>query len=569
MVEEPLEPERAASLAKLQAKSKALPRPPPQPMPPPPPGARKASAAKAAAAKGSARTARSAKASSSGAEVVAKAKAKSSPAAPAAGSNKRKMPALRTMPSQLFKRGKVDKKVVRRATEMTREEWLQHQEGMDAKWPLPAYMNGQKGHNHYKDETYSIVTCWTANTRIRYRPHAKAPGSKSHLRYERYSQAKTVGEALEMGTYPSDWCWDYERGFLKVIGGTLRDEPLDITSVAEGELTPVDLAIHTWHKRELAKKYGVKVSDLSTGQGESATMRGERLLAQKAAKDALEAADKEGRGITDEEVLSTLKQWAFSKTAARQNVLPPGQECVLSDTLGLSAADCQQGSTTHLTAATRRYPQVAELIARWLTERMPDEARDFKFTSMHLNSNYAARMHRDEGNLGPCFIRAFGDFEGGELQYWPEDAGGALEFLPEDQREVLDVKEGLTLLNGNCAHAVEDFTGNRYSVVYFTTACHAQMSDDDRAKLQQMGFPTPAANEDAYKLLRPPQGYKGALGKSAGRETPGRGKRGLSWKFWPSSELKVKKKVGDKFKLKKEAAMAARRRLAPENKRGS
>eukprot|EP00971_Amphidinium_carterae_P157762 3126947-Amphidinium_carterae.1 len=54
---------------------------------------------------------------------------------------------------------------------------------MDAKWPLPDYMQGEKGHMQFKDETYSTVTRWTADTKIKYRPHAKSPGSACY--YER------------------------------------------------------------------------------------------------------------------------------------------------------------------------------------------------------------------------------------------------------------------------------------------------------------------------------------------------------------------------------------------------
>eukprot|EP00418_Pyrodinium_bahamense_P099847 CAMPEP_0179048352 /NCGR_PEP_ID=MMETSP0796-20121207/19666_1 /TAXON_ID=73915 /ORGANISM="Pyrodinium bahamense, Strain pbaha01" /LENGTH=343 /DNA_ID=CAMNT_0020744821 /DNA_START=92 /DNA_END=1119 /DNA_ORIENTATION=+ len=321
----------------------------------------------------------------------------------------------KVVPEFLLQRGLCDRAVVRSATRMTREEWLMHQKGMDKKWPLPDYMNGEKGHTCFKDETYSIVTCWTAETRIQYRPHAKAPGSKSHLRYEKYSRAMTVGEALELSSYPADWCWDYERGFIKVLGGFVRDEPLDCSDVAradEGHITAVDRAIHTWYKREMARKLGVKVSELSESQGwgESLAMRGQRLLAQKEAKERLEMADREGRRISDEEVLLTLKRWAFFRNPWRQNVMREGQEWVFSDTLGLLRD--RQGDI-HLTAPTRRYPQVAELIARWLTDRLPKEAEGFKFTSMNLNCNYAAAMHRDNGNFGPSFIRAFGSFSGG------------------------------------------------------------------------------------------------------------------------------------------------------------
>merc|ERR1719413_164106 len=117
---------------------------------------------------------------------------------------------------------------------------------MADKWPLPDYMGGVPGHTQYKDETYSLITRWTADTKIRYRPHAKAPGSKSHVRYEKYSKARTVKEALNLGSWPADWCWDYERGFIQVIG-PVRDEPLDISKVVdESTLTDVDWAIMRW-----------------------------------------------------------------------------------------------------------------------------------------------------------------------------------------------------------------------------------------------------------------------------------------------------------------------------------
>merc|ERR1719199_1765851 len=123
---------------------------------------------------------------------------------------------------------------------------------MDAKWPAPKYMESDpqgKAHNVYRDETYMQITRWTADTKIQYRPHAKAPGSKSHIRYEKYSRARTVGEALKLNTYPADWCWDYERGFIRVLGGHVRDEPLNIGKCKESEITGVDKAIHTWYKR--------------------------------------------------------------------------------------------------------------------------------------------------------------------------------------------------------------------------------------------------------------------------------------------------------------------------------
>merc|ERR1719199_631692 len=136
---------------------------------------------------------------------------------------------------------------------------------MDAKWPAPKYMESDpqgKAHNVYRDETYMVITRWTAQTRILYRPHAKAPGSKSHVRYEKYSRARTVAEALKLGSWPADWCWDYERGFIKVVGGRIRDEPIDSSETDLQKLDEVDRILARWFIREAARMLGVSLSSL-------------------------------------------------------------------------------------------------------------------------------------------------------------------------------------------------------------------------------------------------------------------------------------------------------------------
>lgn len=477
---------------------------------------------------------------------------------------KKRAAAPATSRDALYQRGSVDRKVLKKATKMTRGAWLKHQEGMDKKWPLPDYMQGQKGHMSFRDETYFQITRWTAETRVAYRPHAKAPGSKSHLRYERYSRARTVGDALRLGSYPVDWCWDYERGFIRVLGGKMREEPLDIAKGEESSVTDVDLAINTWYTRELAKTLGMRVAELSAsaGAGETLHTRALRLLAQQEARERLEAADREGRRITDQEVLLTLMRWPFFRNPWRKNVMQPGKTWVFSDTLGLLRD--RQGDI-HLTAPTRRYPQVAELLARWLTDRLPAEAKQFTFTSMNVNCNYAAAMHRDNANLGPSFIKAFGDFSGGALSYWPEDSGGDLKKVPRSKKVSFDLGKGLALFNGNCAHAVEPFSGSRYSIVYFTIGCHASARPKDTAKCRSLGIPLPKANADPYELLRPPRGYTAKTAVATACRTK-KADELPPFRFFESSTL-AKQPCRRKPKSKAEAKRIANRRAKPENAR--
>eukprot|EP00747_Dinoflagellata_sp_TGD_P162056 gnl/TRDRNA2_/TRDRNA2_179232_c0_seq1.p1 gnl/TRDRNA2_/TRDRNA2_179232_c0~~gnl/TRDRNA2_/TRDRNA2_179232_c0_seq1.p1 ORF type:complete len:698 (-),score=165.19 gnl/TRDRNA2_/TRDRNA2_179232_c0_seq1:183-2276(-) len=444
---------------------------------------------------------------------------------------------------------------------MTKEEWQKLQEGMDVKYPKPAYMAnprpaGERG--AYRDETYALVTRWHADTQLSYRPHAKAPGSKSHVRYEWYMKATTVGEALKLGSYPIDWCYDYEHGFIQVApDADIRDEPIDMSKVEdESTLTDVDVAIYRWYRRELATQLGLNYKDLGValGSGETTLMRAHRLVAQREARKRLEAARSEGRRITNEEVNRTLHEWAFARNTTRQNVLPNGQNWVWSDTLGLLR---DRTGDIHLTPATKSYPEVVELLTKWLKDRLPAEAaKKFVFTSLNLNCNYAARIHRDGNNFGPSMIAAFGDFSGGELNYWPEDDKGLeLEDLPADKSVSLKLGSGLALFNGNSAHSVNDFEGSRYSVVYFTLGCHAKCPPDTRDELIKMGVPFPAKDEEPRNLLRGPRGY----GDSAKRKpaTPQAQSELPAVRYWSYEELESQEFVPEPYTPMKELTSGA------------
>lgn len=413
-------------------------------------------------------------------------------------------------------RSKAGAEEAKAAATMTQEQWKEKQVGMDEKWPQPQYMAAKNprggSHTFYRDETYEIVTRWMAETRMYYRPHAKSPGSKSHVRYEVYSQATTVGEALAAGTLPVDWCWDYERGFIRVAeDGPVRTEPVDIAQCTpddQARLTEVDQKIYRWYNKELAKKLNVPYNELF-GTSDSSILRAHRLVAQREARTRLAAAETDGRRISDEDVEATLKAWAFAKNSARTNVLPNGQDWVWSDTLGLIRT---RDGRIHCTPATKYYTDVVQLLVKWLIDRIPQTAAGFRFTSLNLNYNYAARIHRDGNNFGPSFIKAFGDFSGGELNYWPEDDQSTdFDKLPEDKKEQLQLGKGsaggLAMFNGNSAHSVQPFEGSRFSVVYFALGCHDRAAAEEVDFLRSLGIAFPDPKEDRYGLLRKPRGY--------------------------------------------------------------
>lgn len=449
------------------------------------------------------------------------------------------MPVLKAAQKKDRKTDLAGLKAAKAATKMTKEQWVKHQVGMKEAWPAPSYMAVPhpegKGHTCYRDETFENVTRWMAETKISYRPHAKAPGSKSHVRYEHYSKAKTVGQALALGSWPGDWCWDFERGYIKVQG-PVRDEPIDISNTTQDQdknFTDVDRAVYAWYRRELAKKLGLTIEQLYSDKGsqESTIMRAHRLVAQREAKRVLEAAQVGRRRITDEEVTGVLREWGFARNVARVNVMQENVTWVWSDTLGLLR---DRIGDIHLTQSSKRYPEFVQVLSQWLTDRLPEEAKGFKFTSLNVNKDYAAKVHRDGNNFGPSMISAFGSFKGGQLNYYPEDDGKEQDLeklqVPKVQFEL---DKGLALFNGNCAHSVEDFEGNRFSVVYFTLGCHAKMKPEDRKALEDMGVTTPSPDEDPFQIIRPPLGRKRAV---ASPSRPSAGKLPAS-RYWSKASL--------------------------------
>ena len=82
---------------------------------------------------------------------------------------------------------------------------------------------------------------------------------------------------------------------------------------------------------------------------------------------------------------------------------------------------------------------------------------DLSFNSITVNQNYKAEPHRDKNNKGDSYLVAFGSFSGGELEILEGDRTGVYNInrtpIKDDFSKIL--------------HSVKDFTGNRYSLVYY------------------------------------------------------------------------------------------------------
>jgi hypothetical protein len=250
----------------------------------------------------------------------------------------------------------------------------------------------------------------------------------------------------------------------------------------------------------MAKELGLKVETAAEieAAGESADIRLQRRVANEVSDRMLKAAKKGSKGITDADVSKVLHLWGFSENSGRLNVLPNGRKYVYSDTIG---AIRRRTGVFDRTPPTRKYPAFSHLLCQWLADNRGKLGlkNKFVFSAINLNANYAGRRHRDANNEGPSVIRAFGKFAGGKLRYWLKDNRKVSKFKLDTLKEKDCVKHDLSkktvVFDGNKAHEVEPFTGERYSVVFFTSGGWKKASGDCVKKLKQVGFAFPTASE--------------------------------------------------------------------------
>lgn len=368
---------------------------------------------------------------------------------------------------------------------------------------------------------YEEVMTWTEKTRISYAPNKKS--GKSCIRYGKYMKAKTVGDSLKLGSFGVDLLFDYEKGLLKPIGGPKRERPPDVIKASKEDIkkmSPTDVMLgkmyskwKVWSKNfALMEEHGISRKELKEmndaqdpeGSKDSIAVALGRRKAQDIARGILKAVEAEGRMVTDNEVLSCLRAWGFKENTNRTNVTPDGHSFVYSDTVGLiKMMTCE---TTLLTLGTRRYPEFTQVLTRWLTDRLPAELKDFVFTSININKNYAGRLHRDGNNVGPSLIKAFGDFTGGELNYWPSDNKKTpLEDFDDREKVTVNLKDNLLLFDGNRGHCVNPFEGERYSLVFFSVRSWAKAAAEEVKSASSCGIPIPnkATMASAAQLLGP------------------------------------------------------------------
>ena len=83
---------------------------------------------------------------------------------------------------------------------------------------------------------------------------------------------------------------------------------------------------------------------------------------------------------------------------------------------------------------------------------------NFEYTSIQINKNVKCGKHIDRYNKKNSAIIGLGDYTDGELRIYDKKSGYS----------DIDIKNKFIVFNGRDYHETLDWTGTRYSVVYFS-----------------------------------------------------------------------------------------------------
>jgi len=83
---------------------------------------------------------------------------------------------------------------------------------------------------------------------------------------------------------------------------------------------------------------------------------------------------------------------------------------------------------------------------------------EFKYTTIQVNKNVKCKKHIDRYNKKDSMIIGLGDYTEGALRIYDK----------KDNYEDINIKNKFHIFNGSNYHETLDWTGTRYSVVYFS-----------------------------------------------------------------------------------------------------
>jgi hypothetical protein len=237
--------------------------------------------------------------------------------------------------------------------------------------------------------------------------------------------------------------------------------------------TTAEPSARTKKPKTAAKPRKFDADEAISGGGIKAMARAEaKALALRLARSGQGANEDNWDGLeppTEEEMTDVLLSLGNAwPTQVRPNV---SEKAVQGMCLGMVNA-FTGGLTVSL--ASRRAREVSKLATAFVKATLPKGSKDFKFSSIQINYNYAAKRHVDGNNMGPSFICSLGEHTGGKL--WTEDQGE------------IDCHKQWKSFDGRKLHETRPFQGTRISFILFTHNAFEELTQAVVDELRSLGF---------------------------------------------------------------------------------
>lgn len=146
------------------------------------------------------------------------------------------------------------------------------------------------------------------------------------------------------------------------------------------------------------------------------------------------------------EILNSL---IFPKTNSRKNIFQKRIEAFVLGDVNYRGQKKMDNKTRGPSRYNKKFPELYLELKKFMNSYDPD----FTFTTIQINKNIMAPPHIDKNNVGPSYIIALGDFEGGNLVI---------------EGKEYNIKNTFKKFDGRLGHWTTEFTGTRYSLIFFT-----------------------------------------------------------------------------------------------------
>jgi len=149
------------------------------------------------------------------------------------------------------------------------------------------------------------------------------------------------------------------------------------------------------------------------------------------------------------ETLKHLENTKFPITNSRKNISQKGLEAFVLGDVNYRGQAFLDYKTRGPSKYNKKFPELYKILKKLMNFYDPD----FTFTTIQVNKNILSPPHVDKNNVGPSYIIALGDFEGGKLVI---------------EGKEYNIKNRFKKFDGTLGHWVTPFKGTRYSLVFFT-----------------------------------------------------------------------------------------------------